>query len=138
MNHVLNVAICLAAVWKGGRPERAAAIVFLLSWLASLFVWSSLGLMHSQAAVLVIDTLVLGVFGYLAWQSGRAWLMWAAAFQSIGVSIHFATLLDLRVSHMAYFWSLSLSAYGVIGSLAVGTFTAWREREALAGSPGAF
>jgi hypothetical protein len=138
INSGLLLLTCLAAVWKGGPPERIGGVLYLLSWLPSVAVWASLGLMKGTVPVLPLDTAVLIAFGYMSWKSGRAWLMWAAAFQSIDVSIHFATLLDLRVSHAAYFWSLCLSAYGVIGSIAVGTFNAWREREALAGSTGAF
>lgn len=138
INFALTIGVCVMAVWKGGQPERAAGVTFFLAWLLSLSAWSFVGLLNAQLIVLGIDSLLLASFGFLAWKSGRGWLTWATAFLSIDVAIHLSTLMNLRVVAFAYGAALWLSAYGVLGSIAVGTWMAWREREALSGSPSAF
>ncbi|MBC6983104.1 hypothetical protein [Caulobacter sp. 17J80-11] len=122
---------CGLALLKGDRPEQTAAVVCLISWLATVFAQDDTASFTPEHLWLAIDTSVLAVFVGIAWKSQRSWPIFAAAFQSIAVVIHIAFLLDLSIGTRAYIAALAISSYGALGALAVGTWRVWREREAL-------
>ena len=127
----LVFAVCLLALWKGERTEQWGAGVYVVGFLGSILVQDEAGLVDPQFAVLAIDLIALAVFGTLAWKSERSWPVWATAFQAVGVAVHLAFAMDLRIGARAYIAALALSSYGVLAALAVGAFIVWREREAL-------
>lgn len=125
----VTVLVVAFALWKGEEPERMASAAFVLILLAGMFTpagdgsgvdWSSVGR----------DVLLLAVFAGLAWHSRRTWLFWASGFQSLIVTGHVLVLANLRPSGDAFAAVNNMANYGLLISLAVGTFWAWQERRA--------
>ena len=125
------VMVCGFALWKGEKTEHAGAAIYFLAWVLSLIVQDRIGYEGPQWVLMAVDVLVLAGFAELAWRSRRSWPIWAAAFQSIVLAIHVLSLAGLATNSLAFFAAQNLSAYGVLGSLAAGTWRAWRERDAL-------
>ena len=125
------VLICGAALWKGDRLEQWGGGLCFLAWLASLLIQDDASLDLQEYAMLGVDFAMLVALGVLAWSGERTWPVWAAACQAITVAVHLAKMVDFRIPTVAYISALVLASYGVLIALAIGTFVAWREREAL-------
>ncbi len=134
-----TVAILLVsayALWRGGVIERLVAVANLLAWFATMLVQNRLGWADPQTwvdpqwGVLAVDVafglLLLG----LAMCRDRSWLICAAAFQLLGVVTHVAMILDDGFRARTYLTGLIIWSYLVLGSLGVGTWIRWRERQA--------
>lgn len=127
---VFMVATCAFALLKGDEPERIGGSVFALAWFASLLIQGDGDLYDLQWGIFYLDLALLAVFAGLTWKSRRAWPVWACAFQLLAVTGHIMNLTDLRPSMNAFYTVTNLAAYGVMVSLAVGTFWAWQDRRA--------
>ena len=62
--------------------------------------------------------------------AGSAWPAWALAFQLLGLAGLVMPWFDVRPPAWSYIAVVNIGAYGILGSLAVGTFWAWQERRA--------
>jgi hypothetical protein len=127
---VFMVAICAFALIKGDEPERIGASAFALTWFASLLVQRDGDLYHIQWGIFYLDLVLLAVFAGLTWKSRRAWPVWASAFQMLAVMSHIMNMTDLRPSMNAFYTVANMAGYGVMVSLAVGSFWAWQDRRA--------
>lgn len=125
----VTVLVVAFALLKGEEPERLASAAFVLIIVAGVVTpasdgagvdWSSIGR----------DILLLAVFGGLAWHSRRTWLFWASGFQSLIVTGHMLVLANLRPPGDAFAAVNNMANYGLLISLAVGTFWVWQERRA--------
>lgn len=128
------VAILLisgAALWQGDWLEQWGGGLSFIAWLASLLIQDVAAPDLQEYAMLGVDFAMLAALGVLAWRGQRTWPVWAAACQAITVAIHLAKIVDFRIPTVAYISALVLASYGVLIALAIGTFVAWREREAL-------
>ena len=121
------VASCGLA-WKwGGLDERLAAGGFVAATVASNLANQS-HYLHTETGVLVIDVvLLLGLF-VLALRSDRFWPMWAAAFQLVGTTVHFASMAETGNFAWAYAVGLIFWSYPVLISLMAGTWLEARAR----------
>ena len=126
----LIIAVCGFAFLKGDEPERVAGGAFVLAWFASLLAQDDSSLNQVQWGVFAIDLVMLVVLGALAWKSRRTWPVWAAACQLMVVTSHVMSMVDVRPAIANFIWVINLAGYGVLVSLAVGTFWAWQERRA--------
>lgn len=120
------VVVCGAAIWRGGRPERAIAIIWTLGWLISREVYDYRNWIDPQWSVLVVDAVLLAVFVGFACRTDRNWLLFAAAFQLLNVVTHAAIIADDGVRARAYVYGLIIWSYLVLAALAVGTWIEWR------------
>lgn len=127
---VLMTAVSAFALWRGGTPERVVAIANLLAWAASNLVEDRQQLFVPQWGILAVDLSFLGVLLWFALRSNRAWPMWAAAFQLLGVVTHGAMTADRSVGGWAYITASIIWSYLVLVSLGVGTWLHWRRRTA--------
>lgn len=118
------------AFLKGDEPERVGAGAFLLGVFATLLLHDRTALTGVQWRVLAVDLVFLGVCAALAWKSRRSWPVWACGFQSIVVTSHLLALVDLRPALAAFYVVINLAGYGVLATIAVGTWQAWRDRRA--------
>lgn len=125
------VLICGCALWKGGWLEQWGGGLSFIAWLASLLIQDNAALDLQEYAMLGVDFAMLAALGVLAWRGERTWPVWAAACQAITVAVHLSKMVDFRIPTVAYISALVLASYGVLIALAIGTFVAWREREAL-------
>ena len=131
---LIIVCVSLFAFWQGEREERQAAAVLVMTNMGELLVQQLMGVFSKQYGAFAIDLAAMGLLGMIAWRSTRGWPIWAASFQAVSAAVLLAGLAGLRVSQQAYAAAVNLADYGVVGSVAVGVFMVWREREALAGS----
>lgn len=127
---VLVVLVCAFAFLKGDETERIAAGAYILSWFASMLLQTDGELYEVQWGVFAVDTAMLLVLGGLIWKSRKAWPVWAAACNLLIVMSHVVLMIDVRPPMAAFITAVNLAGYGVLISLAVGTFWAWQERRA--------
>jgi len=128
---VITLLVCGFAFWKGGRPEQWGGGVVILAQLSTVLLQDFLGTDQMALAAFGADAAVLIALGVIAWKSEQSWPAWASACQAITVAVHLAKLLDFRIAPFAYMSALAIAFYGMVLALAIGTFVAWREREAL-------
>ncbi len=127
---VVAVIVVAFAFLKGDEPEKIGGATYVLAWFASMLVQDDTRLYGVQWGMFAIDTVVLTVYGALAWKSRRAWPVWACALQLLAVMSHIMSFIDLRPPAASFYTVINLSQYGVLLALAVGVFWAWQERRA--------
>lgn len=125
----VTVLVVVFAFVKGDEPERIASAAFMLIVLVGIVTPEGSGSGPKWGSI-ARDLILLGVFAGLAWHSRRTWLFWASAFQSLIVTGHILVLADLRPPGDAFAAVNNMANYGLLISLAVGTFWAWQERRA--------
>jgi hypothetical protein len=117
------------ALWKGGWPERIVGAASLVAWVTSLAVLNRRQWLDPQLGVLTIDCIYLALLFFLSFTWHRIWLLFATAFQLLGVVIHIASLVDPGVRTLAYLRGLTIWSYLLLLALAVGTWIAMRDRD---------
>lgn len=127
----ISLVVVAFAFLKGDEPERVGAGAFALALLASLLLQNDSQLTGPQWGLMVIDTIMLGVYAALAWKSRRSWPVWASALQALIVMSHVLTVIDLRPPLAAFYAVINLANYGILLAIAIGTFGAWRDRRAV-------
>ncbi len=127
---VFAVLVVAFAFLKGDEPEKIGGATYVLAWFASMLVQDDSQLYGVQWGMFALDTLVMGVYGTLAWKSRRAWPVWVCALQLLAVMSHIMSIVDPRPPAASFYTVINLSQYGVLLALAVGTFWAWQERRA--------
>ena len=127
---VVQVATCGFALWKGEAAERVGAGAMLIAWLATVNIHETTGSTGSLA-VAAVDVILLAVLVALIIRTDRSWPVWSAAFHLLAMTSHIAYLLGVTQLPTGYMLALLAAAFGVVLSLAVGTFWVWQEREAL-------
>lgn len=129
-NYLSLIALALSAgvafKW-GGLDERIASTSFIFATLASkLLTHSDYG--STELMVLAVDSLLLIALVILALRSDRFWPMWAAGFQLVGTSVHFASMTETGDFAWAYAVGLLFWSYPVMLALGVGTWLEGRHR----------
>ena len=113
----LLVVAAAAALWRGGRPERATAAVLVLTWIGTALApfdptkppWVAIGLDGATMLLLL----------YLALYSRRRWPVWATAFQFLLMANHLAFIRFHELEQWAY-----VTAYYVWGDAVLLTLIA--------------
>ena len=124
------VLVCAFAFMKGDDTERFGAAAYVLGWFASLLLQRDGELYEVQWGVFFVDLATLFVLGALIWKSKKSWPVWAAACSLLIVMSHIVLMVDIRPPMVAFITVVNLAGYGVLLSLAIGTFWAWQERRA--------
>jgi hypothetical protein len=83
-NMFLLTGCTLSAIF-GGSHERKFVGFLLASTLLTLVFLSTLGRFDAQAAIMIIDVLILLYAAYLVFQTNRYWPIWFAGFHSLTV-----------------------------------------------------
>jgi hypothetical protein len=112
------------ALWRGGQAERLVAAGNLIAWAASLFMQDTQDWFDPQTGILLVDIAFLGFLVWVALTHDRTWLLFAAAFQFLGVVTHLASVADTGVRNLAYLRSLAIWSYLILLTLAIGAYTA--------------
>lgn len=133
---VWTVAILLIsafALWRGSAIERLVAIANILAWTTTMVVqdrlsWANpLSWVDPQWGVLTVDAAFAILLLMLAARKDRTWLLFAAAFQVLGVVTHVAMIVDDGFRAQTYLSGLIIWSYLVLASLGVGTWLNWSE-----------
>lgn len=124
-------AVLIFVFMKGEEPEKLGGGAYALVFLGTLVIDSG-SLSLPRWGVMGMDIILLAVFVGLAWHSRRTWLVWASAFQALIVTSHVLVAVNLRPPSDAFAAASNLSNYGLLITMAVGTFWAWQERRAAA------
>lgn len=127
---VIAVCVTAFAFLKGDEPERIGAGAYILGFLASLLVQDTGQLHGTNWFLMAIDVAMLTALAGLAWKTERAWPVWACALQSVIVLSHIMTIIDVRPPLYAFYAVINMASYGLLVSIAVGTFWAWQDRVA--------
>lgn len=125
---ILNVLVCGAAIWKGARTERIAAISIVIASVLSPLVQNWSDWTSPQWNILIVDALNLAVFLYLLVRTHRVWLLFGCAFQLLAVLSHLGMLIDPTIMARAYISTLYVMFYGLMAALTAGIWEGrWRE-----------
>jgi len=89
------------ALWRGGWPERIAAVAMVLAWFASAFLYKSHLWFGPQTQVFLVDLTLLMVLLFIALRSDRWWPMWACGFHGLTLFLMLATLADPKIPNRA-------------------------------------
>lgn len=94
--YALLVLSVLAALWKGGAPERTGAAIIVVA-LALQLIGLTLVPPHLHTVdpvAVAIDALATVSFGALSLHALRVWPIWATALQILSLSSHFAQRIE--------------------------------------------
>lgn len=122
---------CGFALVKGDQVERMGAIAVFVAGVGTLFAQQDTGNLTPRLVFLAIDTALFTTLVVLLRKTPRSWPLFALAFQMIKIVAHGTALAGIHIGAFAYMSALNLADYGVMATLAVGTWNAWRERDAL-------
>ena len=125
---------CGFALLRGGRPERVAAIACLAASLMQPWVLDR-NWLDPQYGVLAVDVGLFATLIGLALTTNRTWLLFASAFQLLGVITHIAIMVDHGVAPLPYRRGLVIWSYLTLMALGVGTWSVWRETRSLEFKP---
>lgn len=131
---VLAAAVLVTAFvfWKGDEPERLGGAAYAMVFLAGTMVKGEAAPNLPRWGVMGLEIVLLIVFLGIAWHSRRAWPVWAASFQALIVTSYVLVAANLRPPIDAAATVINMSNYGILITMAVGTFWAWQERRAAA------
>jgi asparagine N-glycosylation enzyme membrane subunit Stt3 len=76
---VIMGVVCLYALIRGGRPEKIAAVIIAVAWLASSLLQDRLNILSPQWGVAALDVVLIFVFLGMAVYWRRGWLIFACA-----------------------------------------------------------
>ena len=132
------IAVSAYAFLRGGRPERTVAIANIVAYLATIAVQNRQDWFHPQWSMLTVDVAFLALLVGMALLVDRYWLLFAAAFQLLGVVTHLAIIADPSVRSLAYLRSLGIWGYMVLVALAAGAYGVTRRPGGVASPPGTY
>src|SRR6185312_2486310 len=134
---LLLLVSCGYALWRGGKYERIAALVFISATILSILGHSPLRGRYAEieATDLIVDSGVLFAVVAIALASDRFWPLWVAGLQLVDSMAHLMKAIDTNLLPAVYgaaerFWS-----YPILMILFIG---AWRQhrRARMAYDPG--
>ena len=127
-----TAAVCLFALMVGEKIERIGAIANLIAWLVTTLVLKSFGDEgQGNWFMLFIDLALLTTFATIVWKAPRNWPVWACAFQILIVASQVLILSNFDTPMLSFYIIVNMSSFGILISIAVGTFMAWQERVAI-------
>lgn len=125
-------AVTLFALLMGEKIERIGAIANLIAWLLTTLLIKSFGDEgQGNWFMLFIDLALLATFAAIVWKAPRNWPVWACAFQILIVASQVLILSNFDTPMLSYYIIVNLASYGILISIAIGTFMAWQERAAV-------
>jgi len=127
VSYLFALVICGAALWKGDRPLRLAALVMIVSWGLSPLV--SIGtLVPMDYPVTIIDTNVALLFVWISLRWRRLWCAVLAALTIIIVIIPLVSVADPRIHQYNHLAANNIAAWLQLVVFCVATWLAVRAR----------
>lgn len=126
-------ASCSYAAWCGGWPERAGATIMVVATVLTIIAAGTFNSTWKgpEAAVALVDLLMLAALVNLALYSDRFWPIWVTSFHLIAVTTHLARLVDQSVAALAYANAAAFWAYPMMIALAFGTWNHQRRERSI-------
>lgn len=121
---LLQSAVTVYAIVRGGRLERAAGLAMPAALLAGWLLPYDPHVVfrHVDGTQLAIDIALAAVFYALALGSDRYWPIWMTALQLLALAMHGVRAYDSDLLPIAYHQIESKLAYPMLALLVVGTF----------------
>ncbi|WP_267386472.1 hypothetical protein [Sphingomonas sp. GC_Shp_3] len=116
------IACMVPPLWKGGGPERTAAVLIGIAVIVTKLAVEGMNLTYQTAnpiVVLLDIALAAALFG-LALKANRMWTMLLASLQLCVVMGHIAKLALTQLDPLAYYVILTKWAYLITALPAVG------------------
>jgi len=108
---------CIAAVWRGERPERLGAALIAIAWALTDLVEQRNNWLEPQYGILTVDIATFIGLAAIAFAYRRAWAICAASFQAVAVLTHLAFLLDPAVLYRAYYMANFSIGFLLLGAI---------------------
>lgn len=125
----LLIFVCGYALLRGGRHERAVALISLVATIVSIAARPLQGRYVSvNSGELIVDLLVLSAFVAVALASDRFWPLWVAGLQLTTSLGHFLKAVQPDLLPHAYAASVRFWSYPLLLILLIGTWRAHRRR----------
>lgn len=127
---LLLCAVAGYALWRGGRDERAIALMCITASLASLLVvapWHN-RFSNVEFGILLVDQLTLVGFIAVALVSRRFWPLWVAGFQLTASLSHLLKAIHFELIPQAYAAAERLWVYPIFAMIVAGTWRSQRRR----------
>jgi hypothetical protein len=129
--YLLLFAACTYALFRGGAPERIAAILYTVATLLTVLAapqwqWRSDGI---DWGVFAVDGALFAALVLLALHANRFWPIWASALQGFGLLGHVSVLAAPSIAPVVYASMVAIAAYPMLMLLAIGT---WRHQRLIA------
>jgi len=120
--NILQGAVCLYALLRGGRPERWTAIMLLVaSWATWLVPFDPATSFRSIDTMgLAIDLVLMGGLTVMAAVANRFWPLWLAAVHLLAIGVHGVRGFDPGLMPWMYAVAAGKLAYPMILLLALG------------------
>lgn len=129
---IILTLVVLFALVRGGRDERAVALLCFAGTAATMLVLSPLGERFAgiELGVLVIDLAMLAGFVAVALRSCRFWPLWVAGLQLTTICGHLLKTVNTDLLPQAYAAALYFWSYPILAILAIGTWRSYNRRKA--------
>ncbi len=113
----------LYAFWRGGQPEKSAAMLYVGAYVASYFAVSISRQFYSsfELGIFAVDVALAAALIALALRANRYWTLWAASIQIISVLGHMAKLIIPQILAPAYAMTLIIWSYASLPLLIAAT-----------------
>ncbi|HEX2817784.1 MAG TPA: hypothetical protein VHN39_15435 [Phenylobacterium sp.] len=116
------LAICILAIWRGGRHERIATFGLLGGWIVTVAAYRVPNL-PTEYIVLAADLSLLALLIWVAMKSPAWWPIFAAGFHLLAILTHVAKDLDRQLGTWAYISAQIIWGYLLAITIGVGS---WR------------
>jgi len=113
---------CLAAGWRGRRPERLGAALVAAAWILTLLVEQRRNWLAPQTGMFIVDLLTFAGLAAIAYWSRRAWPICAAGFQAVAVLTDLVFHINPAAFYRAYYMSNFSVGFLLLGAIVVGIF----------------
>lgn len=127
--NLMLALVCGYALWRGGAPERIAALLFAGAAAMTYASMYSYGFRAISGLYLLLDLGLFVAIGLLSLWADRFWPMWVAALQLVVLAGHGVRATHPELLPFIYYVATAKLAYPMILLLAIGTI---RHRERLA------
>lgn len=119
------------AFGRGRWDERLVAAICVLGSIASVIVKAPTQHLFSdiELGILIVDTLALGGFVFVAIRSARFWPLWVAGFQLTSVFAHFLKAVHWGMMPQIYAAAERFWIYPIFLVIIVGTWRAHRRQQ---------
>lgn len=119
--NVMLALVCGYALWRGGAPERIAAVAFAAAAAVTYAFMYNYGFGSLSALYFALDVALFAAIAGVSIIADRFWPMWAAAIQLVIVAVHAAKALRPELLPFVYYVATAKLAYPMVVLLGVGT-----------------